>query len=434
MRAMQLMVHLAESEVEGIIETGDNTFPDIEIVLRFNQIKRILGIDIPVEKCIQILENLGFILLGKNDFSAKFLVPGYRVNDVTREIDLIEEIARIYGYDKIEPTLPRKTISPEISNETKILNKIHQIFTGCGFNEAVSSSLIGEPLLGWFGKEYNKEEAVRVSNPQSDEYTMLRQSMAPSVIQIIKYNFDQGQKNLWIYEIGKTFFHKGVSSLKNSGVQEKRIIAVAITGNISEGTWHLNGNVDFYTLKGVIERLFRELNLENRLEFISALNTDYLHPGRSAEIKLPGKTDTLLGIFGEIHPDVQERCKLSQPVYVFELDLEKILSSLAASVPKYRQLPLYPSVYRDIAFIISQDINNQDIIKTIKKSSRNLLKEVEIFDVYQGEHVPEGSKSLAYRVVLQDYEATLTDERVDIEVGKIKEGLKAVYSGIAFRE
>lgn len=434
LRTMQLMTELAGAKVSGIAETGNNKLPNIEIILRFNQIKRILGIDIPVYRCIEVLENLGFELLGRNDFSAKFLVPSYRANDVTREIDLIEEVARIHGYDKIEPTLPRKTQSAEISLETRTIDKINDLFIGSGFNEVVTSSLIGEPLLNWIGLEYSKNQAVKVSNPQSDDYTMLRQSLVPSIIQVVKYNFDQGQKNFWLYEMGKTYFYNEAPADKSTGVEEKRIIAGAITGNINSGKWQSSNNVDFYTLKGVIESLFRELKLDNRIEYVPATDVSYLHPGRSAQVTLMHKNPVNLGYFGEIHPDLLERCKLIQPVYVFSIDFEKILSFIATSVPRYKQLPLYPSVQRDTAFIVPKEVTHQDIVKAIKKASSSLFKGVEIFDVYQGKNIPEGSKSLAYRITLQDPEATLTDERVDSEINKIKEGLKKAYSDISFRE
>lgn len=433
-RAMQLMVELAEAKVEGIAETGNNKLPDIEILLRFNQIKRILGIDIPAYKCIEILENLGFEIRGRNDFSAKFVVPSYRANDITREIDLIEEVARIHGYDKIEPSLPKKTVAPEVSNETKTINKVHNLFIGSGFNEIVTSSLIGEPLLNWSFIGYQKENAIKVTNPQSDEHTMLRQDMIPSVLQVIKHNFDQGQKNFCIYEIGKTFFFKGNTDEKNTGTEEKRMLAGALTGNINSGKWHLAQNTDFYSLKGIIESLLAELKIDNRIEYKAASNVSYLHPGRAAQINLLHKNPVNLGYFGEIHPDLIEKCKLIQPVYLFELDFEAILSYLSFTTPRYKQLPMYPSVFRDTAFIIPQKVSHQEIVKTIKKASSNLFKDVEIFDVYQGKNIPEGFKSLAYRVTLLDTETTLTDERVDAEIAKIKEGLKKDYPEVNFRE
>ncbi|OGI00798.1 MAG: phenylalanine--tRNA ligase subunit beta [Candidatus Melainabacteria bacterium GWF2_32_7] len=434
LRAIDLLVELADAKICGISETGDNKLPDIEITLRFNQIKRILGIEIPGNKCIQISEHLGFELLGKNDFSAKFLVPSYRVNDVTREIDLIEEIGRIYGYDKIEPTLPRKTQASEISKETETINHINKLLLSSGLNEIVTSSLTGTPLLNWIGMNYNDNEAVKVSNPQSDEYTMLRQSLVPSIVQIVKYNFDQGQKNIWIYEIGKTFFLKGIPDQRNSGVEENRIISGAITGNVASSKWHNPQETDFYTLKGIVESLIKDLGLENRVEYHPVSNISYLHPGRTSEIRLLGKTPVSFGTFGELHPDTMEKCKLAQPVYIFEIDLEKVLSNITYTAPRYKELPLYPAVYRDIAFIIPQNISYQDIAKTIKKVSSNLFKKADIFDVYQGKHVPEGSKSLACRITLQDPNTTLTDEKIDVEISRIKEGLKKAYSDINFRE
>lgn len=375
-RAIQLLVEHAGAKFEGISETGENKLPDVKITLRFNQIKRILGIEIPADKCVSILQSLGFDLIGKNEIAAMFKVPSFRVNDVTREIDLIEEISRIHGYDKIEPTLPNKTCVPEISQETINLNKINDLFLGQGFYEIITSSLIGKPLYKWIGMDYESEKAVEVSNPQSEEHTMLRQSLIPNLINVIKHNFDKGQKDLWVYEIGRTYFANSEPDLKNSGVDEKRYIAGAITGNILKSKWTQNREVDFYTLKGVIESLFKALGLENRIQYQVIENLPYLHPGRAAEAVLLGKKPLSIAKFGQLHPLKQEKCKLGQIVYVFEIDLESILENIPKSTPRYKSLPQYPSVTRDIAFIVPQDADNQDITKAIKKSSSNLLKEL----------------------------------------------------------
>lgn len=433
-RAMELIKEHADAETISIVEDGDNTLPDIEITLRFSQIKRVMGIEIPNFRCIEILEHLGFELLGRNDFSAKCLVPGYRRNDITREIDIIEEIGRIHGYDKIEPTLPRKTISAELSKETQIICKINQILLSNGLNEVVTSSLVGLPLLKWIGIDYNDAQAVKVQNPQSDDYTMLRQNLIPSIVQVVKHNFDQGQKNIWIYEIGKTFFFKGAPNYQNTGVEENRVLAGALSGNINSGSWHQIEQTDFYTMKGIVEALLKELNLEGRTEYKPLSAVSYLHPGRAAEIRLAGKNPIQIGILGELHPDLNERCKLAQPVYIFELDLDKILENLSYSAPRYKELPLYPSVLRDIAFIISKDHSYQEISRIIKKSSSLLVRKIEIFDVYEGKNIADNARSLAFRLTLLDTEATLTDERVDSEMKNIREGLKKVYPEISFRE
>jgi len=290
-------------------------------------------------------------------------------------------------------------------------------------------------LLDWIGISYDDAKAVKVSNPQSDDYTMLRQNLIPSVLQTIKYNFDQGQKNIWIYEIGKTYEFNGISGRKNTGVEEKRILSGAITGDISHGKWDNNSlKTDFYTLKGIIENLFGKLNLESRILYQPLKDEPYYHPGRSAEIKLLGKNPVSFGVFGEIHPDINEKCKLAQPVYVFEINLEEILKSLNYTTSKYKQLPLYPAVYRDISFIIPKNISYCDIVQIIKKSASNeIFKGSEIFDIYEGANIPEDSKSFMYRITLQDNNGTLTDERVNAEMDKIRAGLKKAYSEIIFR-
>lgn len=433
-RAIDLMQELANAKISGIAETGNNKLDDIEVTLRFSQVTKILGIEIPNDICIQILEKLGFKELGSNGFSAKFLVPSYRVNDVTREIDLIEEIGRIHGYDKIEPTLPAKTVPSELSEEIQIINQIHNLFLGNGFNEAITSSLIGEPLLSWIGIDYNKEQAVKVTNPQSDDYTMLRQNLIPSIAHVVKYNLSQGQKNVWIYEIGKVFHFNSTPDEKSSGVEENRYIAGAITGCINSGKWHLSEEPDFYTLKGIIESIFKLVKLDNRIEYAPLSDTSYLHPGRAAEIKLLGKNKVSLGKFGEINPNTKEKCKISQPLYIFELNLDAILANMNHSTVKFKQLSAYPAVTRDIAFIIPQANTHLEITKAIKKSSSNLLKDIEIFDVYQGEHIPEGAKSVAYRLTLQDTSSTLTDEKIDSEIVKVRAGLKKAFPEINYRE
>ena len=243
LRAMQLLTEYANAKVEGVVETGKNKLDNVEITLRFAQIKRILGTEIPAEKCIEILQNLGFELLGQNAAAAKFKTPSFRINDVKQEVDLIEEIARIYGYDKIAPTLPNKTQSPEISVENKLLKAINNLFLGYGFNEAMTSSLIGEPLLNQFGLSYNKEQAVFVQNPQSEDHTMLRQTTIANILSTLKYNFDNGQKNIWLYEMGKTYFIKEAATEKDSGVEENRVVSGIITGDTNNNIWKKHSKV-----------------------------------------------------------------------------------------------------------------------------------------------------------------------------------------------
>lgn len=434
LRAMQLLTEYADAKVEGIAETGKNKPEDIQITLRFNQIKRILGMEIPSQKCIEILENLGFELLGKNEAAAKFKTPSFRINDVKQEVDLIEEIARIYGYDKIAPTLPNKTQSPEISEETKLLKAINSLFIGYGFNEAMTSSLVGEPLLKQFGLSYNKEEAVFVQNPQSDEHTMLRQTTIANILSTLKYNFDNGQKNIWLFETGKTYFIKKPAEKIDSGVEENQMISGVMTGDTNTNLWKKLPKVDFYTLKGVMESLFTLLNISGRVKLSPADNCEYLHPGRSAKVVLLGKTPETIGYFGEIYPIIKDKMKINQDVYLFELNLGKLMKAAVTHTAKYKQLPQFQEVQRDISFAIEKNVSNEQIVLAIKKSADSkLFKGANLFDIYEGEHIQEGYKSLAYRITLQNEEATLTDEIIEKEINAIKSGLIKKFPTVSLR-
>ena len=438
LRAMQLMVNLAGAKVGGIVETGDNKLPEIDITLRFAQIKRILGSEIPAEKCVEILENLGFELLGKNEIAAKFKVPSFRIVDVYREIDLIEEISRIYGYDKIAPTLPKNTQSPEITDESRILKKIYNLFLGAGFCETVTSSLVGKPLYKEFSVSYDDEKAVKVCNPQSEEHTMLRESMIPSVLNVVKTNFANGQKNLRLFEIGRTYKIEKPADEQNAGVTEKRILSGVMTGDINNEKWIKKPELDFFHVKGIVQNLLETLNLNNRVQirpFGSEDAKDFLHPGKSAKLILLGKQPLEVGFFGEVHPILKDKEKFQQNVYIFEIDLEELLKAVHISVISYKKLPQYPEVQRDIAFIVPENVSHDEISKVIKKSVKNnLFNGEEMFDIYQGEHIKEGFKSMAFRVKFQDEQATLTDETVEEQMTSIRNNLKKSFTELSFRE
>lgn len=434
LRAMQLLTQYADAKVDGVVETGSNEAENIEITLRFAQIKRILGCDIPAEKCIEILKNLGFELLGQNVAAAKFRTPSFRVNDVKQEVDLIEEIARINGYDKIAPTLPNKTQSPEVTKEQKLLKAVNNLFLGYGFNEAMTSSLIGEPLLKQFGLSYNKEEAVFVQNPQSEDHTMLRQTTIANILSTLKYNFDNGQKNIWLYEMGKTYFIKQAATEKDSGVEENQVVSGVITGDTNTNLWKKTQKVDFYTLKGVLESLFELLGLSNRVKLNPANDCEYLHPGRSAKVVLLGKTPETIGYFGEIYPIIKDKLKINQEIFLFEINLGKLIQAANVNVVKYKQLPQFPEVQRDISFAIEKNVSNEQILLAIKKSADSkLFKGANLFDIYEGEHIQEGYKSLAYRITIQDEEATLTDEIIEKQIAGIKSGLIKKFPTVSFR-
>ena len=441
MRAMQLLVEYADAEVVGVVEDGENKLEPIEITLRYAQIKRILGCEIAPERCINILENLGFKKLGGNDAAAKFLVPSFRAYDVTREIDLIEEIARINGYDKISPTLPSKAQTPTITLEEKVINKVNEIMLSAGLNEIQTSSLIGKPLLDKFKITYDDENAVKVLNAASEDYAMLRQTLAASVLNCMKYNFDNGQKNFWAYEIGKTYIKTAPADEKSTGVKETRVLEGVLTGEVQNSKWQVKTTVDFYTVKGILENLFKELDILRRIKIVPIEKTDLinthkaLHPYRTAVIMLLGKRPLPIGYFGQVHPTLIDKLKLNQNAFLFKVDLTELIGAVKESIPRFKHIPQYPEVRRDIAFIINDEVSFDDIQKVIKSSvKQNIFKGSEIFDVYQGEHVEDGFKSVAFRIKMQDENATLTDEIIEQQMTSVREKLQKTYAQISFRE
>lgn len=440
-RAMQLLVEYADAEVTGMVEDGKNKLDPIEITLRYNQIKRILGCEISADKCINILENLGFKKLGGNDAAAKFLVPSFRAYDVTREIDLIEEIARINGYDKISPTLPSKSQMPVITTAEKVVKRVHELMLSAGLNEIQTSSLIGKSLLDKFKIPYSDENAVKVLNPASEEYSMLRQTIAASILNCMKYNFDNGQKNFWAYEIGRTYVKTAPADEKFSGVKENLVLEGVLTGELQNSKWQVKSKTDFYTVKGIIESLFEDLELTRRIKLIPfegspiAQTHKIFHPYRTAVITLLGKQPQVIGYFGQIHPAIQEKLKLNQEAFLFKVDMDAVVSAVKETVPRYKHLPQYPEVRRDLAFIINDDISYDEIQKVIKSGvKQNIFKGSEIFDVYQGEHVEDGFKSVAFRIKMQDENATLTDEVIEQQMTSVREKLQKAYAQISFRE
>lgn len=441
MRAMQLLVEYADAEVVGVVEDGENKLEPLEITLRYPQIKRILGCEIASDRCDNILENLGFKKLGGNAAAAKFLVPSFRAYDVTREIDLIEEIARINGYDKISPTLPAKAQTPTITLEEKVIKRIHELLLSAGLNEIQTSSLIGKPMLDKFKIGYDDENAVKVLNAASEDYSMLRQTLSASVLNCMKYNFDNGQKNFWAYEIGKTYIKTSPADDKNTGVKETRVLEGVLTGEVQNSKWQIKTSTDFYTVKGIMENIFNDLEVSRRIKLAPleetelAKDNNILHPYRTAVVMLLGKKPQPIGYFGQVHPTLIDKLKLNQDAFLFNLNLTELISAVKETVPRFKHLPQFPEVRRDIAFIINDDVTFEDIQKVIKSSvKQNIFKGSEIFDVYQGEHVEDGFKSVAFRIKMQDENATLTDEIIEQQMTSVREKLQKTYAQISFRE
>ena len=440
-RAVELLEKYADAEFLGISEAGENKLEPINITLRFAQIKRLLGCEIESERCLSILENLGFTVLGKNEAAARIEVPSFRANDVTRETDLIEEIARINGYDKIAPTLPNKSNSADISLTERVISKVHNLMMGCGLNELATSSLIGEPLLKQFNISYDKEHAIYVEKPASEDYTMLRQTLMASLLNCVKYNYDNGQKDFWGYEIGRSYIRVAEPDIKSAGVKETQTLAGVITGNIQNSLWQQTGDVDFYTVKGIVDKVLEEFGLTRRIKAVLLADSSIaeshkcFHPYKTAVLTLLGKQPQIIGYYGEMHPELKGKLKMNQDVYLFKLDLDLLISCVNENVPRYKKLPQFPEVQRDLAVIVPKTTSWDDLEKKKKKGVDNkLFNGCEIFDVYDGEHVQDGFKSVAFRIRMQDANSTMTDEAIESQMANVRAVLKKNMPDLSFRE
>lgn len=437
-RSIELLEKYADAKFMGVSKTGNDKLETVEITLRNSEIKRILGVEIPQERSIEILQNLGFILLGKNEMAAKFAVPSYRMQDVTREIDLIEEISRIDGFDKITPQLPSISQGADISFDTRTIKTINETMLSYGFDEIITSSLIGHNLANTYLQLIDTNLMVKVMNQHSDDFSILRQMLNPSMLEVAKNNFDNGNKAFRLYEIGKTYHKVSEITEDSTGVVETRKLAGCIFGSVNNSLLNQKQD-DFFTLKGVLESLFEKLGLSKRVVY-SAFNEndrkyyEFIHPAQGATISILGKNREPIGFVGRLHPVLADKLKLNQPLYLFEINLEDVISSIAPSTVKYKKLPVFGAVNRDIAFVAPKEVTIEQINKVIKKvADKNIFKSSKVFDIYEGANIEEGKKSFAFRIILQDENKTMTDEIIQSEVNKIKSGLEKGIVGLALR-
>ena len=265
--------------------------------------------------------------------------------------------------------------------------------------------------------------------------------LAVSLLNCMKYNYDNGQKDFWGYEIGRTYFKVAEADEKNSGVKETLTLAGVITGNVQNSLWQCSGKVDFYTVKGLVDKVLTELGLMRRIKFLILADSPLaeshkcLHPYKSAVLMLLGKKPEVIGYYGEIHPELKTKLKLNQDAYLFKLDMNMIIDAFNESVPRYKKLPQFPEVQRDLAVIVPSETTWDELEKIVKKGiSNNIFNGCDIFDVYQGEHVQEGFKSVAFRIKMQDVNSTMTDDAIDAQMANVRATLKKALPELSFRE
>ncbi|MEM8832418.1 MAG: phenylalanine--tRNA ligase subunit beta [Cyanobacteria bacterium P01_G01_bin.19] len=347
------------------------------------------------------------LIAGKeNIWSVK--VPPYRYRDLEREIDLIEEVARLYGYDRFIDTLPAKTEPGQLSTEFQVKNKLRAALRGVGLTEVVQYSLVKPTGI-----------EVTLDNPLFAEYSALRGELFSGLLTSFAYNLDRGNGALNAFEIERVFWSE------DGQLKEKDSLAGIMGGSITaEGLWVNGGKgtpMTWYDAKGVLENIFSNLGIS--VEYRPDNTQERLHPGRTAALWLQGRK---LGVFGQIHPQLAQEKDLPNEVYLFELDFSLLLTVLSRdsiTTPKFKSYSTYPGSDRDLAFFAPLDLSVADITKAMTKAGGKLLQQVEVFDEYKGKNVPEGQRSLAFNLVYQAGDRTLTDKDVDPVHQKVRDTL-----------
>ncbi len=423
-RALSLISELAS----GIIVQQEiaDTRPDPStwsrsIALRLDRVNQILGpIDLEDdmgelqgEDVERVLTALGCQLTPSGEDTThqrtwSVSVPPYRYRDLEREIDLIEEIARLYGYNKFCDTLPEKAEAGYLPLDQELIRKLRAFLRAEGLTELIHYSLV-KP-----GEDRN----IVLSNPLFAEYSALRTDLISGLVDAFQYNLEQGNGALNGFEIGQIFWQE------EDGLEETEALAGIVGGDRTLGKWSKSGReepITWFEAKGILESVFRQLSLE--IEFQPDRRDDRLHPGRTASLWIRGNR---LGIFGQLHPQLRREKGLPDSVYVFQLDLNVVLDSLEQDeilTPAFQPYSTYPASDRDIAFFAPVKVSVVELEKTITQAGKDLLESVELFDEYRGENVPEGQRSLAFRLIYRASDRTLTEAEIEPVHNKVREAL-----------
>lgn len=377
------------------------------IPLRNSRVKDILGIAVPAEEIVRILESLEMVVEPADEGRIEVTPPTCRV-DIAREIDLIEEIIRLYGYDRVPATLPCVSAIAGVSGgKSSVEGRLREIMTGAGYTEVINYSFISPNAVDQLGlgEADERRNHVRIQNPLTEEQAVLRTTMIYSLLINAKRNADCGRFDLKIFELGKTFIRRGEGELP----LERNRLACLITGLRYDDRWHSRDlRADFYDLKGCIEGILEGLCIPAP-SFRSGSSETTLHPGKSCGIF---SGDARIGFLGEIHPDLLTRLDLTGPILVCELDLDFLAANYSAKAP-FRTIPRFPSSSRDVAFLVPREREAWDVLRPAEDSHEELLEKVQIFDVYEGGNIPAGMKSLGVRFSYRHTDRTLTEEEVN---------------------
>lgn len=416
-RAIALMQELAGGRIlRGMVDLYPKPVPIRRVDLRWPQVARLLGMEVPEAEGTAILRSLGFEV-GKGEGVLHVTVPPFR-RDVERPEDLIEEVARHHGYEQIPAALPVETTAQGSRSESLVAeDAVRGALVRAGLVEALTVSLTNPGVLDGLRlpQDHPWRRLVALQNPMIEDHTHLRTTLLPGLLNAARANVSRGVRDVLLFEIGHVFAEE------RGGVVERKRLGMLMTGQMLTGAWNLppeSVTVTYYHLKGVLETLLAELHVAGAA--IAAAPAAWLHPGRSAQVTLEGGA---VGTLGELHPEVASAYDLPAGVHVADLDLHAVLRR-AVLAARFTPLPRFPAVRRDIALVLPQDVPGARVEDVIRASGGGWLDEVELFDVYTGAPIPAGHRNLAYALTFRAPDRTLAAEEVDGVLAAVKRALE----------
>ena len=413
-RAVQLLIELADAQdLEATVEYGKPDYEPYEIRESLDHLNALIGKKYTMEEATDVMKRLGFSYrIEGNDFITQ--IPSYRASDLKIPEDIDEEIVRLTDFDDLESTLPLmpQTIG-KLSNIQNIRRVIRDLLTKQGLYDTVnytlvSSRFIEESLLP-------SGEAVEMISPLSDARRYIRTSLMNSLLEALSYNLDHYNSNVGLFEISKIYSSKG----------EEERLGFILQGNVIEDkVKHLTLEADYYVVKGMVMQILGNLGFDAARVNVreNDLDTKHFHPYQSAVMTLDNK---VLCIFGRLHPAFLKSLKLDDVCYC-EMMLD-VLDETSPAKVKAPRVSKYPSVSRDVSLVVADDVKAADLIASIKKSGGRIVKKAEVFDIYQGEHIEAGYKSVSLNIVYEDMEKTLKSEDVNDVHQRILEKLLSAF-------
>jgi phenylalanyl-tRNA synthetase beta chain len=430
-RALQLLQEMAGAKLTGQCEDRTEigqVMPARKLSLRLDRINQVLGpivteagrevnqTTLDIQTVEALLTKLGCKATTNGSSSWTVEIPPYRDRDLEREIDLIEEVARLYGYDRFGRTLPTQTSRGYLSAEAALSRALRAALRGAGLTETLHYSLTSP----------TSAQQVVLANPLFSEYSALRIDLIAGLIDAYKLNLDQGNGPLNAFEIGNVF-NKPADDPNGDPIESTKVAGI-VGGDAKQGRW-VNGNqaspLSWYEAKGILQRVFDSFGLA--VDYRAEPADERLHPGRTASLWVRGRTK--LGKFGQLHPELRQDRDLPEAIYVFELDWDVLVTCLTGGpkAVKFAAYSAYPASDRDLAFFAPSEISVADLARVIAKTGGKLLESVTLFDEYRGEHVPAGQRSLAFRLVYRAGDRTLTDQDIDPVHQKVRAALEKTY-------